>query len=218
MDRVRVEARSRTETGKSVARKLRAQGQVPGVVYGLHREAQALTVGEDVVHRLRRLGHALVDLTIDGRPGDEGVAAIVKSIEHHPVTWNPRSIDFQWVSLTENVEVPVPLVLTGEAPGAEIDGGVVDQLLYEVTVRCLPTAIPSNLHMDISNLHLGETLHVRDLVLPEGIEVVTDTDEVVVSCLTPRIEVETEAEAGEEVAHELAEGEEPDEGEADERA
>lgn len=207
MDLFRVEATSRSEVGKGEARKLRRSGKVPGVAYGLHRDPQPIVVSEDVVRRLMRLGHSvLVDLTVDDQPRTEGVAAIVKALDHHPISWAPRSIDFQWVSLTETVEVPVPIVTVGEARGAEQEDGVVEQILHEVPVKCLPTNIPERLEMDITELTIGASLHVRDLVLPEGVEVVADPDDPVVTCAAPRI-VEEEAEIGEEVAGELEERE-----------
>ncbi len=217
MDLFRVQAISRTEGGKGVARKLRRSGRVPGVAYGLHREPQPIVVSDDVVRRLMRLGHAvLVDLTVDDQPRTEGVAAIVKAIDRHPVSWMPRSIDFQWVSLTEAVEVPVPVVTVGEARGGEEDDGVVEQLAHEVTVKCLPTNMPERLEVDITQMTIGDTLHIRDLVVPEGVEVLNDPDDPIVTCGAPRVAeevAEEEAEVGEEVAGELAEGEEAPEGE-----
>lgn len=217
MELVRVEVRSRTETGKGAARKLRRSGFVPGVVYGMGKEPLPLTVDAETVHKLSRAGHAvLVELSVDGTAPEEGVAAIVKSVDRHPVTWEPLAVDFQWVSLTETVDVPVPVVTVGEPRGVAEQGGILEQHMHEVTIRCLPTEIPEALELDVSELMIGDSLHVRDLKVPEGVEILEDEDETVVSIAAPRVvEEEEEAEAAEEVAEELAEGEEA-EGEAEE--
>ncbi|MCD6351293.1 MAG: 50S ribosomal protein L25, partial [Armatimonadetes bacterium] len=108
----------------------------------------------------------------------------------------------------------VPLVTVGEARGTTEDEGVLEQHLYEVTVRCLPTEIPDRLELDITEMVIGDTLHISDVPTPEGVEIVNDPEEAVISCLAPRIVEEEEPEAAEEVEGELAEGEEAAEGEA----
>jgi large subunit ribosomal protein L25 len=215
-----VEAKSRCGTGKSIARKLRRNGQIPGVVYGLDSNPRPIAVSVDTVKRLMRVGHTvLVDLSIDGRPPEQGVAAIVKAIQRHPVTWQPESIDFQWVSLSEAVHVSVPVAIVGEALGAMRDNGTVEQLLHEIEVRCLPTAIPDVIEVDVSQMLVGDVLHVRDLAVPEGVTVLTDPEEAVVTCVAARVAevgAEGEAEAAEALQGKLAESEQAGDEEADE--
>ena len=218
MELIKVEAQKRTGTGKSVARKLRREGLVPGVVYGMDREPEIVAVRREVVERLERLGRSvLVELYVDGERPEEDVAAIVKEVQRHPVSWAPLAIDLQWVSLREEVEVPVPLVTVGEPEGVKM-GGILEQLLHEVTVRCLPTNIPEQIEVDVSGLQIGDSLHISDLEPPEGVEIIEEADTAVVHIAAPRIvEEEQEAEAAEEVAEELAEGEEAGEA-AEEKA
>ncbi len=220
MELIKVEAHKRTETGKSAARKLRREGLIPGVVYGLDRPPQSLTIRREVVERLQRLGRSvLVELYLDGEAPGEDVAAIVKEVQRHPVTWAPLAIDLQWVSLRQAVEVPVPLVTVGEPEGVKV-GGILEQLLHEVTVRCLPTNIPEEIQVDVSGLQIGDSLHVSDLQPPEGVEILEEPETAVVHIAAPRIieEEEEAAEAAEEVAEELAEGEEAAEEKAEEKA
>ncbi|MCX7598808.1 MAG: 50S ribosomal protein L25 [Armatimonadetes bacterium] len=207
MEFVRVEAYSRADTGKGAARKFRAAGQVPGVVYGAGREPQPIVVARETLERIARLGtNVVLELCVDGQSPPEGVAAMVKAVEHHPVTRAPLSVDFQWVSLTRVVHVSVPVVLTGSPEGVRLEGGVLEQLLHDVEIRCLPTNIPPELTVDVTHLKVHESVHVRDLALPEGVEIVTDPDAAVATIVPPRIQVEEAAPgAAEEVAEQLEE-------------
>jgi large subunit ribosomal protein L25 len=207
MELLKVEAQRRARVGKGIARKLRRAGEVPGVVYGLGQPPQPLVVSGEQVERLRRLGPStLVELYLDGQPPAPQTAAIVKAVQHHPVTRQPLAIDFQWVALTETVEVEVPVVIVGRCPGVE-KGGVLEQFVHEVTVRCLPTQIPEAVQADVSGLDLGQTLHAHELAAPEGVEILTDPEVPVIHVGEPRGAEEAEAEvaeAGEEVAAELS--------------
>lgn len=207
MEFVKVEVSSRAETGKGAARKLRAEGQVPGVVYGAGREPQPIVVRRETLERLARMGtNVLLELSVDGQLPPEGVAAMLKGIERHPVNRAPMCVDFQWVSLTQAVHVSVPVVLTGTPDGVRLEGGVLEQMLHEVEVRCLPTNIPPELVVDVSHLKVHDSVHARDIALPDGVELVTDLDAAVATVAPPRIQVEEAAPAAaEEVAEQLEE-------------
>jgi large subunit ribosomal protein L25 len=209
MEFVKVETSSRTQTGKGAARKLRAAGQVPGVVYGAGREPQPLVVARETLERVARMGtNVLLELSVDGQLPPEGVAAMLKALERHPVTRAPLSVDFQWVSLTRAVQVSVPVVLTGIPDGVRLEGGVLEQMLHEVEVRCLPTNIPRELTIDVSHLKVHESVHVRDLAVPGGVEIVTEPDAALATVAPPRVQVEeaAAAAAAAEVAEQLGEG------------
>lgn len=207
MEFVKVETSSRTETGKGAARKLRGAGQVPGVVYGAGCQPQPIVVPRETLEGLARMGaNVLLELSVDGQLPPEGVAAMLKSIERHPVSRAPLCVDFQWVSLTQAVHVSVPVVLTGTPDGVRLEGGVLEQMLHEVEVRCLPTNIPPELAVDVSHLKVHDSVHARDLALPEGVQLITDADAAVATVAPPRIQVEEEAPAAaEEVAEQLEE-------------
>lgn len=201
MEQVVLEAKSRTSRGKSIARKYRAAGMVPGVAYGHGLEPVPLIVESralEAVLRRHRGGNVLVELRVDGTtPG--GLAAIVKATQHDPVTDQLLSVDFQWVSLEERVTVTVPLRLEGAAAGAQ-EGGLVEQILHEVEVSCTPLQIPEELAADITHLQIGQTMHVSDLVPPEGVQIITAGDEAVVTVRAPTVvTVETPTAEAEEI-------------------
>lgn len=184
MEQVVLQAATKTEAGKGVARKLRAQGLVPAVVYGMGRETINLTVSrEELVTILRRGAgaNAIFDLRIDGQAGTQGVAALLKSIQRHPLSRLPENVDFQWVSLQERVHVAVPVVLEGRSQ-AQDAGAVIDQILHQVEISCMPLEIPDNVVMSIEGLELNEVRTAAQLQLPEGVELLTHSEEAVVSC------------------------------------
>ncbi|MBC7289443.1 MAG: 50S ribosomal protein L25, partial [Armatimonadetes bacterium] len=119
------------------------------------------------------------------------------------VTWEPLSIDLQWVSLAQEVEVTVPVVAVGEARGVKA-GGILEQLVHELTVRCLPTAVPPHIEVDVSQMEIGDTLHVSDISPPEGVAILEAPNTAVVHVAAPRVAEELAAAA--EAGAELAEG------------
>jgi large subunit ribosomal protein L25 len=195
MEQVVLEAARRQESGKGVARKLRSAGSVPAVVYGMGKEPIALSVAKDVLDRLlshSRGGNLLCELLVDGEAVESGVAALLKSVQRHPVTRAAESADFQWVSLTEEITVSVQVVLEGDSEAAK-SGAAVDQILYTVDVTCTPLSIPQQLAISIEGLELHETRTVSMLQVPDGVVVLADPEEPVVTCTPPMaIEVETE--------------------------
>jgi large subunit ribosomal protein L25 len=214
MEQVVLETKGRTPGGKAAAHKLRRSGLVPGVAYGHGLDPMPLLVDEKTltdVLRHHRGGNVLLDLRIDGTtPG--GLAAIVKALQADPVSDRLLAVDFLWVSLTEHVTVTVAVHLHGTAAGAQ-EGGVVDQMIHEVEVTCLPLEIPEELLADVSRLQIGDTLHVSDIPVPEGVRIVSHLQDALVTVRPPVAVVEVapaaEAEEGAEAAEEgEAEGEE----------
>ena len=204
MEQVAMVAELREETGKGPARRLRVQGLVPGVAYGLDQETVTISVprGElETALRTERGANVLIDLKIEGVKTGKGTAAIIKEVQRHPVTRQPLSVDLQWISLTETITVQVPVVVQGESPGVE-EGGVVDQILHEIEIACLPTAIPDHLVADITGLNINDTIHVESLEVPEGVELLVDGAEAVISISPPIKEEDLEV----RVAEELLEG------------
>jgi large subunit ribosomal protein L25 len=229
MELVQLTVESRQETGKSAARRVRAGGAVPGVVYGLHRETQHLSVETADLHHLTSGSDAnvLIDLEMPGVERESSVAAMIKSVQRDPVTRAPLSVDFQWVSLTELIVVEVPLEVVGVAPGVEDDGGVIDQHLHTVSVQCLPTAIPSSIAIDIDGMHITDSRFVGDLPEIDGVTYMLESDQVILSIAAPISEADLETRTDEDLESlvelevggevEEAEGLEPEEaGEAEE--
>lgn len=198
METIPLKATLRSETGTRAARRLRAQGIVPGVLYG--RGMDAVPLGVEARELLKRIGRhtargTIVNLEIEG--GDvEDKHAIIREVQWHPVTQEPLSVDFFRISLTERITVPVSIQLVGEPVGVE-EGGVLDHVLREVEISVLPLQVPEALQLDVSQLQVGDSLQVRDIAAPEGVEILSDPDETVAVVVAPS-EVEEVEEAPEE--------------------
>jgi large subunit ribosomal protein L25 len=151
--------------------------------------------------------NTLIELSVDGATR----TVLVKELQRDPVRGRPLHTDFYLVELDQTVEVSVPLHLVGKAPGVEL-GGILDHPLREIELECLPRAIPESVDVDVSALEVGDSIHVRDLELPEGVSVQTDANLAVASVITPAVVEEPVAEEPEEGEEALAEGEEAEEG------
>lgn len=198
-----VAAEPRQTTGTGNARRRRRVGKVPGVLYGQGEEAVLFEVDEhDFTQELRR--HAseqvMVDLELAGQPPQK---VLVKDVQHHPFTGRILHVDLFKVNLTEKIRVTVQIELDGEPIGVRRGGGVLETLLREVEIECLPTAIPGEITVDVSGLDIGESLTVCDLQ-PEGdaVMVLGDPAIAVAHVTPPRV-----ATAGAGEAEEGAEGE-----------
>ena len=205
----KLQAEKRDETGKGVARRLRADGRVPGVLYGQGVEPVALSVdAREMFHILHGAAgaNALVDLVVDGSEH----LVLAREIQRDYIHNSLIHIDFLAVSRTQMITVNVPVVETGEAAGVK-EGGVVEHHLREVAVECFPQDVPDQIEIDISELELGDMVHVSDLVAPKGVTILTNFEDAVLSIITPAV-LRTEADLsvpGEEgVEVPAAEGEE----------
>ena len=197
----------RSDIGKGGARKARAAGKIPGVVYGHGEQPVAVTVGaRDFQLALRHHvgSNAIVNLAVGG--GE--FTALIRDVQYDPLTHDILHLDFQQISLTETIEVNVAVHLIGLAVGVKDGGGVLEPITREVEVRCLPTAIPAFLEVDVSHLAVGQSVHVRDLVT-KGVEVLTDPEVTVATVVAPTVQEDKPAEEG-AVAAEGAAAAEPE--------
>ncbi len=187
-------AQVRALSGKGAARKLRAQGLVPAVLYGDTKQDINLVVPEKAMNRL--LSASLIDVMIEGESKARPV--IIKEVQKDPVSNQLLHVDLMQVSLDQPIATLVPLTLINEDQ-RENDGGILEHILREVEVTCLPTQIPEFIEVDVAGLKMLDSLRVADLVTPEGVEVTTSPDEVVVTVSAPAKQVEEEetAEDGE---------------------
>jgi large subunit ribosomal protein L25 len=189
-----LKADRRVALGKQMAKRLRKDGLVPAVMY---RGAQAFPCSvnlkefETLVHREGR--NVLVSLNLDGEH-----TTIIKEIQHHPVKGGILHVDFHEISLTDKVVLEVPVVAVGTALGVRQDGGILEHRLYRVEVECLPTQIPDRIEVDVTNLAIGDSVHVSDLKVAADVRIVTDPERSVFSVVPPTVlksVVEVEAEA-----------------------
>ena len=194
-------AEARTETGKGVARKLRAAGRVPAVVYGHAREAQALSLQTRELEKLLSsisTGSTVVELSL----GSATTKTLIREVQRHPFKKQILHVDFQELVAGEKVTVDVPLVFVGTPEGVRLSGALLEQILHSIQVLVDPANIPNHIDVDVTSLAMGHSLHVSELSLPAGLEVLTDEDATVCAVVAPRAVVEETPAEGEEAVAE----------------
>jgi large subunit ribosomal protein L25 len=187
MERLQVKAKLRQEKGKGAARKLRAAGAVPAILYGLDAEPLPLSVNlfdfNKALEGVQGTG-VLMDLSIDDK---EALPVMLRDYQVDVITRKFEHLDFQKVDLTKKIKLEVPIHLVGKAPGVK-DGGILEHLRRQLEIKCLPTAIPEAIDVDVSQMNIGDILHVSDIKLPEGVEVLTALDQTVAAVVEPTAE------------------------------
>ncbi len=194
MERVGLKAKLRDRVGKGAARTLRRNGLVPGVLYGRGRDPMPVSVEARALHAALHT-HAgqnvLIDLGLEGGDG-ETATVMVREVQRDIFRHHATHVDFHAISLTETIETHVPIVLIGTCRGVS-EGGILEYRLREVVVECLPTQIPEQLELDVTDLVIGRALHASDLVVPEGVTLVTQVEDVLVTVSAPRVHEEAAA-------------------------
>ena len=179
-----LDASVRNDRGTGVARKLRQSGQVPAIIYGHGRQPQSLAINTRELERLlERVSAAstVIELAVDGRTA----RTLIREIQRHPVKRSILHVDFQELVAGEKVTVSIPLVFVGSAQGVR-DGGILDQVMHELTIRVDPSNIPNHVDVDVTPLVIGHSIHVSELKVPEGVEVLDDEDATVCTVSAPR--------------------------------
>jgi len=187
-------AKKRTQAGKGVARKLRGAAQIPGIIYGHNREPQMLALdGRELDRLLDRVSAetTVVELDIEGATA----RTLIREIQRHPFKRQILHVDFLELVAGEKVTVNVPVVLVGTPAGVRAAGGVLDQIMRELQVEVDPANIPNHIDVDVSGLDVNTSLHVSDIKVPEGVEVLDDADATVCVVTPPRVEAEAAAAA-----------------------
>ena len=225
MPEIVVEARPRADFGKNVNRRLRAQGLIPGVLYGARKQAVPVAVSPKEIGSILRSAsgeNTLFDLQLDGSRRK----VILKEFQVEPIKGRLLHADFYEVALDQKLEVTVHIELSGVPTGVKVEGGVLDFVTRELEVECLPTEIPERIVVDVSELALGKHVRVSDVKVPDRVKVLTDPDVVIAHVVAPRAEevvaapeavaapVEGEAAAEPEV---IKKGKTTAEGEAEEK-
>jgi len=213
-ERVKLQVLERDSRGTRESRRLRKQGLIPGVLYGRGKDPHAFCVSERELRRVLTGDaglHAILDVTLDGQTTTR--PAILKQYQQDPVKGTLTHIDLQEVRLDEAIQARVVVELIGEPVGVT-EGGVLSQVVREITVEALPLEIPEHLDLDVSGMAIGDTLRLVDLPTQEGVVFLDDPEETVLATVTmPTRFVEPEPEEVEGEEAELAEGEELPEGE-----
>ena len=196
---VKLKAEPRTSVGRSAVRKLKARGIIPAVIYGGKDKAQPLQVAARDINTM--MSHAsgenvLVELEIAGEKSSR--TALVQEVQHSPVGGDIRHVDFHAISMDETIQAEVPLEPIGTANGVKNFGGLLEQALRALAIECLPRDLPDRITVDISQLNIGDSIHVRDVQLPPGVTAKVQPDLTAFSVLAPVVEEEpvvAEAEA-----------------------
>jgi large subunit ribosomal protein L25 len=175
-----LQAWRRTRSGKGVARKIRAQGMIPAVLYGSGENISLSLQPQELLKILSAGENTIFQLEIDGERGEDR-KAIVRDLQRHPLKEALLHVDLYRISMDVEITVSVPIVLEGTSREVSDVGGIINQLLHELEIQCLPSLIPHELAIDVSHLGIGEVLHVRDLQVPQGVQVLAAPDDVVAS-------------------------------------
>jgi large subunit ribosomal protein L25 len=202
---VKLKAEPRTNVGRSAVRKLKARGIIPAVIYGAKDKPQPLQLAARDINAM--MSHAsgenvLVELEIAGEKSSR--TALVQEVQHTPVGGDIRHVDFHAISMDDTIQAEVPLEPVGTANGVKNFGGLLEQSLRVLTLECLPRDLPDRITVDISQLNIGDSIHVRDIQLPSGVTAKVPADLTAFSVLAPVVEevpvvAEAEAAAGPEV-------------------
>ena len=197
---VKLKAQKRTVIGRNAIKNIKKEGLVPGVVYGSQAQPMALQVdGRELKNVLAHASseHVLVELEIMDDGQSTSRLALIQEVQHHPLKRDLLHVDFHAVSATEKITSEVPIEAFGDALGVRTFGGLLEYSLRSLDGECLPQDLPDIIRIDVSNLNIGESFHVRDIPLPSGVEALTDADLTVVSVVASRVgeEVTPTAEA-----------------------
>ena len=185
VDQIKLKAKKRKDFSGHRLNELRAQGNIPAILYGPDVESQPVYVDAKEFKSTIAGEHGenvLIDLKVDS---SKTQTAIIKEIQIHPVSMKIRHVDFCQIRLTEKVEVEIPVEVTGESPGVKMEGGVLEHIIRELPVKCLPTEIPDNFVMDVTGLGIGDALKVSDVRISGDIEILSDPDSIVLHIVPP---------------------------------
>lgn len=218
MEQIDLKAQIRKTTGNGPARALRREGKVPAVLYGPKTEPVLLSIDSKDFEKILKdssVGSVLLNLQIQNGKAFTR-SAMIKELQTHPVSGNFLHVDFYEVDMQKKITAKVQVVAKGQSKGVEL-GGLLQYVRRELEVLCLPTAIPEAIEVDITDLDIGDSIHLEDISLPGDIEIQADTNFTVVTVLAPKVEEEVVEEEELEEGEALEEGEEAaEEGAAEE--
>ncbi len=200
----------RLESGKGVARKLRQTGHIPAVVYGGDDDTLSVTLDAHetlVLFRKISVENTIVALDVD--KGDK-IDTLVRAVQVHPYRDDILHIDFLRIQKGMAIDVNVPVNLTGVPEGVRLEAGILEQIIHDLSVRCIPSKIPEVIEIDVTALAIGDSIHVSDLPTEEGVEIQADSSRTICLVSMPRVVVEPTDEEGDEDEEGAEEGEAAD--------
>jgi large subunit ribosomal protein L25 len=189
-NQVKLSARARTESGRNAVKQVRARGSVPAVIYGSKNEPANLEVSRRDIEALlaHAVGeHILVDLEIEEGGKKTNRLSLIQEVQHHPIRREVLHVDFHAVSMTETITADIVVESFGEADGVKNFGGLLEQSMRTISIKCLPKDLPEIIRVDVSALKIGDAIHVRDLALPAGVEATEDENLTVFIVAEPTV-------------------------------
>ncbi len=217
MDLIELKTKVRTTTGNGPARRLRMSGQIPAVLYGPKTEPVLLSVNKndlELVFKKGGIGQVILNLVVQKNGEKTTRPVMIKELQTHPVSRNFIHIDFYEIKMDQKITAKIPVITTGMAKGVEL-GGILQIIRRELEVECLPLEVPESIEIDISDLDIGDSIHVGKIHLEGEIEFLEEDDYTVVTVVSPKM-VEEEPEEEEEIEEEDAEKEDEETPEAGE--
>jgi large subunit ribosomal protein L25 len=196
LDLIELKTKIRTTTGNGPARRLRMSGQIPAVLYGQKTEPVLLSVNKgdlEQVFKKGGIGQVILNLVIQKNDEITTRPAMIKELQTHPLSRNFIHIDFYEIKMDQKITAKIPVVTTGMAKGVEL-GGMLQIIRRELEVECLPLAVPESIEIDISDLDIGDSIHVGQIRVEGEIEFLEDDNYTVVTVLSPKMEEEPEEE------------------------
>lgn len=196
MEKIMLNAEVRSGSGKTSAKKLRKKDVIPAVVYKGGKEALKLQFAvralNEVLHT-KAGENVIVTLKIaDGANKIKDKTVLIKEIQREPIKGLILHVDFNEISMTETLKINVPLAVRGEPVGVKADGGILEHIMWELQVECLPTDIPEKIDVDVSSLKIGDAVYVKNITLPEGVKALTDPELIALIVKPPKVEVPKE--------------------------
>ena len=195
---LKLSAQTRSLAGRTAVKKIKAQGLVPACIYGGHDKPVNLTLNRREISNLllhATSEHVLVDLEIADGTAKTSRLALIQEVQHHPIRRDVLHVDFHAVRADEKLHAEIPVEPFGEPAGVKNFGGILEIALHSLEVECLPKDLPDLIRIDVSGLNVGESIHVKDIALPEGVSVRVDADLTVVRVAAPKVEIEPVASA-----------------------
>ena len=220
MSTLKITAEEREHTGKGVARKMRQAGRIPAVLYGQGHDGVSLSLDSYELNQLLSTAGArtsVLELEVKGseRSGSQNV--LIKEVQKHPYKDLILHMDLLEIAMDEVISVMVPIEIVGTAKGVRLDGGILEMKRRELEISCLPNVIPDSITFDVTELEIGDTVHVEELTVADGITIPHDTNFTILTVVAAAVEPEPEEEVEEGEEVEEVEGEAPEkESEAEE--
>lgn len=196
MDNFKLISTIRNDSGKGVARKLRAAGRLPAILYGQKEKPVELTIVETEIRQIlhKHPDSAIVDLDVEG--GKSGINAVIRDVQRHPATGRLLHVDFQRIRLDEEVRIDIHVALQGIPVGVKDQGGILEHVTRSLTGMCLPASIPDAITLDVSGLEIHDSLKLKDVVARyPDVEFLDDPEAILATVIPPVVEKVTEEEA-----------------------